>query len=470
MLRINELDDVFHMTEVLAHQPRPSGPRLSIVTNAGGPGVLATDMLIGLGEQMATLSDATVAALNKVLPPHWSHNNPIDIIGDAGPERYEAAVKIAAQDPNADGLLVIMTPQAMSDPVEIAQKLVPFAKLPGKPILASWMGGDRAAEGEAILNKAGIPTFSFPDNAVRAFHYLWRYSYNLNALYETPTLAESDKNAALQAKALISEAQKQGRTLLTEFESKQLLHGYSIPTVPTRLANSAERSRASWQRRLVFRLYLKLNSLTLTHKTDVGGVKLNLRDADAVQRAFAEIAASVAEKAGAQHFQGVTVQPMVQMDGSYELIVGSSIDAQFGPVLLFGLGGQLVEVFKDRALALPPLEHDPGAPLYGADADLQGTAGRARQEASRSQPPGAACWCVSVNWFWICRWCKRLTSTRCLSRLRDLLALDARVVLFPEITDLATYSEAHHSRLSFELCRNSDAERRHLANYSAHPS
>ncbi len=152
VLRINELDDVFHMTEVLAHQPRPAGPRLSIVTNAGGPGVLATDMLIGLGEQLATLSPETVDALNKVLPPHWSHNNPIDIIGDAGPDRYEAAVKIAAEDPNADGLLVIMTPQAMSDPVEIAQKLTPFAKLPGKPI---WRVG-WAASGRAKVKRFSI--------------------------------------------------------------------------------------------------------------------------------------------------------------------------------------------------------------------------------------------------------------------------------------------------------------------------
>ena len=436
VLRINELDDVFHMTEVLAHQPRPSGPRLSIVTNAGGPGVLATDMLIGLGEQMATLSDATVAALNKVLPPHWSHNNPIDIIGDAGPERYEAAVKIAAQDPNADGLLVIMTPQAMSDPVEIAQKLIPFAKLPGKPILASWMGGDRAAEGEAILNKAGIPTFSFPDNAVRAFHYLWRYSYNLNALYETPTLAESDKNAAFQAKALISEAQKQGRTLLTEFESKQLLHGYSIPTVPTRLANSGDEA-AKLAAEIGFPVVLKLNSLTLTHKTDVGGVKLNLRDADAVQRAFAEIAASVAEKAGAQHFQGVTVQPMIQMDGSYELIVGSSIDAQFGPVLLFGLGGQLVEVFKDRALALPPLNTTLArrfmeqTQIFKA---LQGVRGRKPVDLNRLERLLVRFSQLVLDLPMV----QEIDINPLLVSSEGLLALDARVVLFPESTDLAT--------------------------------
>jgi acetyltransferase len=436
VLRINELEDIFHVTEVLAHQPRPAGPRLSIVTNAGGPGVLATDMQIGLGEQMATLSDETVEALNRVLPPHWSHNNPIDIIGDAGPERYEAAVRIAAQDPNADGLLVIMTPQSMSDPVEIAQKLVPFAKLPGKPILASWMGGERASEGEAILSKAGIPTFSFPDNAARAFHYLWRYSYNLKALYETPTLAESDKNAGWRAAALISEAQKQGRALLTELESKQLLEAYSIPTVATRLANSAEEA-AQLASEIEFPIVLKLNSLTLTHKTDVGGVKLNLRNAEEVRQAFREIETSVAEKAGAQHFQGVTVQRMVQMDGSYELIVGSSVDAQFGPVLLFGLGGQLVEVFKDHALALPPLTTTLArrcmeqTQVFKA---LQGVRGRKPVDLSRLERLLVRFSQLVLDLPMV----QEIDINPLLVSSEGVMALDARVVLFPETTDLAS--------------------------------
>ena len=432
VLRINELDDVFHMTEVLAHQPRPAGPRLTIVTNAGGPGVLATDMLIGLGEQMATLSPETMDALNKVLPPHWSHNNPIDIIGDAGPERYEAAVKIAAQDANSDGLLVIMTPQAMSDPVEIAQKLTPFAKLQGKPILASWMGGERASEGEAILNKVGIPTFAFPDSAVRAFHYLWRYSYNLKSLYETPTLAESDKDAALQAGRLISEAQRQGRALLTEFESKQLLQAYSIPTVATKLAKSVEEAVAL-ATEIGFPCVLKLNSVTLTHKTDVGGVKLNLRDAEAVRRAFGEIEAA----ATAEHFRGVTVQPMVQMDGSYELIVGSSIDAQFGPVLLFGLGGQLVEVFKDRALALPPLNTTLArrfmeqTQIFKA---LQGVRGRKPVDLNRLDRLLVRFSQMVLDLPMV----QEIDINPLLVSAEGITALDARVVLFPASTDLAT--------------------------------
>ncbi len=436
VLRINELDDIFHMTEVLANQPRPAGPRLSIVTNAGGPGVLATDMLIGLGEQIAPLSDTTIEALNKVLPHHWSHSNPIDIIGDAGPDRYEAAVKIAAQDPNSDGLLVIMTPQAMSDPVEIARKLVPFAKLPGKPILASWMGGDQAVEGETILNKAGIPTFAFPDNAVRAFHYIWRYSYNLNALYETPTLAESDKNAATLAGKLISAAQQQGRTLLTEFESKQLLQIYSIPTAQTKLAKTAEEAAAA-AAEIGFPVVVKLNSLTLTHKTDVGGVKLHLKDADAVTRAFLEISDSVAENVGAEHFQGVTVQPMVQMDGSYELIVGSSIDAQFGPVLLFGLGGQLVEIFKDRALALPPLNTTLARRFMEQTQiikALRGVRGRKPVDLARLERLLVRFSQLVLDLPFV----KEIDINPLLVSSEGIIALDARVVLYPASTDLAS--------------------------------
>ena len=433
VLRINELHDVFHMTEVLAHQPRPAGPKLCIVTNAGGPGVLATDTLIGLGEQLAPLSDGTREALNRMLPSHWSHNNPIDIIGDAGADRYAAAVRIAAQDPNADGLLVIMTPQAMSDPVEIAQKLTPFAKLPGKPILASWMGGDRANEGEAVLNKAGIPTFPFPDGAVRAFHYLWRYSYNLNALYETPTLAESDKDAASQAAALIGRARSEGRTLLTEFESKELLRVYAIPAVSTRLASSADEA-AQLAAEIGFPSVVKLNSLTLTHKTDVGGVKLNLRDAAGVRQAFREIEDSVTEKAGARHFQGVTVQPMVQMEG-YELIVGSSIDAQFGPVLLFGLGGQLVEVFKDRALALPPLNTTLARRLMEQTRifeALQGVRGRKPVDLAKLERLLVRFSQLVLDLPMI----QEIDINPLVASAEGVLALDARVVLFPKTVDL----------------------------------
>ncbi len=356
MLRVHNLADLFYMAEVLSKQPRPKGPRLTILTNAGGPGVLATDSLVANGGELAALSENTLQALNSFLPSHWSHNNPIDVLGDADSERYGKAIEIASQDPNSDGLLAILAPQGMTNPSDVAKLLTSYAHSTGKPLLASWMGGVSVAEGESILNTAGVPTFSYPDTAARAFTYMWRYTYNLRSLYETPSLAEGpelDDAARTQVQQIIADARGRGQTLLNEFESKRLLALYGIATVETRIARSEDEA-VKHASQIGFPAVLKVFSDTITHKTDVGGVKLNLQDENAVRSAYQSIESSVAEKAGAGHFAGVTVQPMVPLDG-YELILGSSVDPQFGPVLLFGSGGQLVEIYKDRALALPPL-------------------------------------------------------------------------------------------------------------------
>lgn len=356
VLRVHNIADLFYMAEVLGRQPRPKGPRLTILTNAGGPAVLATDKLVANGGELAELSPETLQSLNEFLPAHWSHNNPIDILGDADPERYARALEIASKDPNSDGLLVILAPQGMTDPLQIAERLKPYAKQYNKPVLASWMGGESVAAGEAALNAAGIPTFSYPDTAARAFTYMWRYTYNLRGLYETPTLpdrSEMQSSSRQQVEQIIQNARKNGRLLLTELESKQLLSLYGIPTIETRAATS-EDAAVTIAAQLGFPVVLKVYSETITHKTDVGGVKLNLRDEAALRSAYRSIQSSVTEKVGANQFQGVTVQPMAPLDG-YELILGSSVDPQFGPVILFGSGGQLVEVYRDRALALPPL-------------------------------------------------------------------------------------------------------------------
>jgi acetyltransferase len=356
VLRVDTISELFDMAEVLAKQPRPKGPHLTIVTNAGGPSVIATDMLITSGAQLAELTPETMEAFNKILPPTWSHNNPVDIIGDAKPELYAKAVEIAAKDPNTDGLLVILTPQSMTDPVATAECLKPYAHIEGKPIIASWMGAGQVEKGEDVLNAANIPTFKYPDRAARAFYYMWRYSEDLRALYETPPVGPESKHGEIdreKAAKLLNVAKKAGRTILTEFESKELLAAYGIPTVETHIART-ESDAVKIAAKLGFPVVLKLFSETITHKTDVGGVQLNLRTASAVRQAWKSIETSCAKKAGKEHFLGVTVQPMVKLEG-YELIVGSSVDSQFGPVLLFGTGGQLVEVFKDRALGLPPL-------------------------------------------------------------------------------------------------------------------
>ena len=355
VLRVRQISELFHMAEVLAKQPRPKGPRLAIVTNAGGPAVLATDALIESGGQLASLSPATIAALNAVLPAHWSHGNPVDVLGDASAERYAKGVEIVAADSECDGVLAVFAPQALTDATATAQRLNATTRPRDKPLLASWMGGSQVAAGARLLSQAGIPTFSYADSAARVFQYMWLHSYFLKSLYETPTLAgaEDDGDGQHRVSQILRETLASGRTLLTEAESKRLLAAYGIPTVQSLLAASADEAVAS-AKRLGYPVVLKLNSQTITHKTDVGGVKLNLRGDDAVRRAFVEIAATVDQRAGAGHFDGVTVQPMIASEG-YELIVGSSIDPQLGPVLLFGSGGQLVEVYQDRSLGLPPL-------------------------------------------------------------------------------------------------------------------
>jgi acetyltransferase len=435
VLRVNSIADIFFMSDVLAKQPRPRGKRLCILTNAGGPGVLATDALVAGGGELAELSAATMKAFDEILPAQWSHNNPVDILGDAEPERYAKSLEIAAKDPSIDGMLVVLTPQDMTAPTQIAEKLKPYARGLGKPVLASWMGGAEVAAGEQILNQAGIPTFQFPDSAVRAFNYMWRYAYNLKGIYETPAMPQHADAAVQRGKAerIIRDVRQLGRTILTEYESKQLLKAYDIPTVEMRVA-ATEQEALQAAEEIGYPIVLKLYSLTITHKTDVGGVQLNLRDANAVKSAFQAIKQSVTEKVGAEHFSGVTVQPMVKLDG-YELIVGSSLDSQFGPVILFGTGGQLVEVFKDRALALPPLNSTLALRLMeqtGIFSALKGVRGRKPVDLTALEDLLVRFSQLVVEQPWI----KEIDINPLLASPERLLALDARVVLHgPEMTE-----------------------------------
>src|SRR5271166_6320359 len=355
VLRVDRISELFSMADILNIQPRPKGRRLTILTNAGGPGVLATDALIAGGGQLAPLAPESIEALNRILPLPWSHSNPVDLLGDAGPDRYVKALEVVARDPNTNGLLVILTPQAMIDPTLIADQLKAHCTIADKPVLASWMGGDEVAAGESILHGAGIPSFPYPDTAARAFNHMWRYSQNIRSLYETPVPAGGEDGGADRAGAeeLIASVLASGRTLLTEAESKRLLDLYRIPVVPTRVADTEEQAVAL-AAELGYPAVLKLYSQTITHKTDVGGVRLNLSDGEAVRHAYCAIEQSVRRRVGAEHFLGVTVQPMIELDG-YEIVLGCSPDPQFGPVLLFGAGGPLVELLRDHTLALPPL-------------------------------------------------------------------------------------------------------------------
>jgi acetyltransferase len=431
VLRVDNISELFSMAEVLAKQPRPKGPRLVMVTNAGGPGVLATDALINEGGELAELTPETIETLNQLLPPHWSHNNPVDVLGDASAERYRKAVEIVSRDPNNDGVLVILAPQAMTDPTQTAEQLKDFAELDGKPILASWMGGAQVSAGEAILNRNNIPTFAYPDTAARVFDSMWRYTYNLRGLYETPALVSDNGQAgggAQIAARIIQTAHRASRAILTEPEAKELLKAYGIRVVGTRLAkNEDDAAKAAGE--IEYPVVLKLFSETITHKTDVGGVRLQLENAEAVRRAYREIESSVKEKAGPGHFLGVTVQPMVA-SGGYELIIGSALDPQFGPVLLFGLGGQLVEVFKDHALALPPLNTTLARRLMEQTQVYQALKGVRGRKAVNLEALEE----LLVRFSQLVvenRFVKEIEINPLIASGEGLIALDARAVLYP---------------------------------------
>jgi acetyltransferase len=439
VLRVNRIAELFEMADILSKQPRSRGRRLTIVTNAGGPGVLATDALLAAGGELASLAPATFERLDSFLPKHWSHANPVDILGDADAERYGKALETVFQDPGTDGFLIALAPQGMTNPTEVARQVVSHVKQLSAPVLAAWMGGDSVAEGMHLISRAGIPAFAYPDEAARAFTYLWQYSANLRALNETPVLASAEPSEfeVTKGSQILNSVRLRARSLLTEWESKQLLSAYGIPTVRTELAKSAEQA-AELAAGIGYPVVLKLHSETISHKTDVGGVQLDLHTNEAVRSAFDKIRQSVSERAGAQHFLGVTVQPMVLQRG-YELILGSSIDPQFGPVLLFGAGGELVEVWRDRALGLPPLTTTLArrmmerTRIYRA---LQGVRGRKPVDM-------AALESVLVRFSQLVaeqRWIKEIDINPLLASEDQIIALDARVVLHAadsQIPDLA---------------------------------
>ena len=357
VLRVDTIEELFDMAEVLAKQPLPTGRRLAIVTNAGGPGALATDALVlGHGE-LAELAAKTMGDLNALLPLHWSHHNPVDVLGDADAARFAQALRIVAGDAAVDGVLAILTPQAMTQPTNIAREVAEIAGQINKPLLASWMGAQSVQEGRGILNAAGVPTYDYPDEAALAFVRMREHRLRLIWLSETQSAhADDDESEALPLVGeMIDAVLKSGRTLMTEQEAKQLLQVAGIPIVETRVAYD-EAAAVAAAEALGFPVVVKLLSSTITHKSDCGGVQLNLLNASAVRQAWRLICDNVTHLHGLAAFEGVTVQRMITQKG-IELILGMSTDAQFGPVLLVGAGGTLVEVLQDHALALPPLNH-----------------------------------------------------------------------------------------------------------------
>ncbi len=354
IIRVEEIEDLFNCSEVLGMQPHPKGPNLAIITNAGGPGVMATDSLISRGGKLAQLSSETIRALDKVLPPYWSRGNPIDILGDATPQRYADVIKICRQDDNIDGLLIIFTPQGVTNPSEAAVAVVEASKDASKTILTSWMGEEDVKSANGVLTRSKLPTYSTPERAVKTYMYMYQYTRNLEQLYETPEeLPVGLHTPAPSLLDILKKAAGENREILTEPEAKAFLEAYGIPVAMTLVARTEEEAVSSAEQ-IGYPVVLKIYSPQITHKTDVGGVLLNLKDEEGVRVAYRAIIENAERYAPDASVQGVTVQPMVSRQG-YEVIVGSKKDPLFGPVVLFGMGGVFVEVFRDRALGFPPL-------------------------------------------------------------------------------------------------------------------
>jgi len=353
-LRIGEL---FSAATTLTSAFSVKGERLAIVTNGGGPGVMASDRVTDLGLSLAELSEDTLKRLDTVLPATWSQANPVDVIGDATPERYSQAVEICMCDPGVDGLLVILTPQAMTDPAAVARSLVMLGDKNHKPLLACWMGDIQVAEGRRILRDANVPTFHTPEAAVEAFSYLVNYYRNQKLLLETPGPLSLGKAPDVEgAQMIIEGALAEGRKVLSESESKAVLHAFHIPTAQASVVRSPNEALVQAES-LGFPVVLKINSPDITHKSDAGGVRLGISNAQAVRSAYNDMLNSVQKIRPEAHIDGVTIEPMLQRPNGRELLVGLVTDPVFGPVITFGAGGTAVEVMGDRAVTLPPLNH-----------------------------------------------------------------------------------------------------------------
>ncbi len=353
--RIFEIEDMFDCAELLARQQPPKGARLAIITNAGGPGVMTTDALIERDGELAALSQETMDALDSFLPTCWSRGNPVDVLGDAPPERFARAVEVVLKDKEVDAVLVILTPQAMTDPTATAEAVARVATKANKPTVAAWMGGRAVSRGTQILSEAGIPAYNTPEKAVRAFMHLVSYARNLEVLHETPR--DIPVEFMLDRKRLrgvFDTILTEGGDVLSENVSKAFLESYDIPVTKPHLARTRQEA-VEVARREGYPVVLKIHSPDITHKTDVGGVILSLGNDEAVNKAWDRMMQTAAERRPDADIRGATIQKMVTYPNSFELILGTTKDPIFGSVLMVGMGGTAAEVFRDRALALPPL-------------------------------------------------------------------------------------------------------------------
>lgn len=352
IVRVNEIDDLFNCAKTLSKQKIPDGNRLAIITNAGGPGVISADMLVTRGGKLAKLSESTIKRLDPILNTAWSKRNPIDLLGDASAEEYKDALELCLNQEGIDGVLLLLTPQTMTDATEIARGIVSVKNEKKKPILASFMGGDSVAQGKKILEKKGIPVFPYPERAVKSFIYLYEYSKNLESLYQTPsTIPHAFNPRTEENQKIIKEVMRKGRHVLNNEETRKILENYNIPVSQSALARNEEEA-VKIANKMGFPVAMKVASPDILHKTEVNGVELNIIDEKEVREAFSKIMKNVKRYSKAK-IHGILIEEMISK--KYELIIGCKKDPIFGPAIVFGMGGVAVNVFKDMKVGLPPL-------------------------------------------------------------------------------------------------------------------
>ncbi len=437
-VRVTTVNQLFAAAQTLASGTRVEGPRLAIVTNGGGPGVMAADRASDLNVPLAELSPATIDKLSAVLPTHWSHSDPVDILGDADSERYRAATEIALADKNVDGLLVLLTPQAMTDPTACAEGVIAAAKEVNKPTLACWMGANLVKEGRQRFASAGIPQFSSPEAGVDAFGYLACYRRNQKALLQAPAPRSRQREPDVEgARLIIEHAMGERRYALSNAEAKAILKAFHIPTSPSINVNSAADALIAAEG-VGLPVAMKINSPDITHKSDVGGVRLNIREPRSVRTAFREMMDGVKAHSPDARVSGVTIEPMVERPHAREIMIGIAHDPVFGPVISFGAGGTAVEIFADSQVALPPLNE------YLSQDLIRGTRAARFLKQFRNLPPADTSKLTDVL--------QRISEIACeLPEIKELdinpllvdedgvIAVDARVVVAPPKTSTAHY-------------------------------
>ncbi|MCX7172965.1 MAG: GNAT family N-acetyltransferase [Proteobacteria bacterium] len=384
VVRLANVGQMYAAAQALFSNFHPRGNRLAIITNGGGPGVMAADRASDLGIPLAVLTRKTSDTLNQILPPIWSKSNPLDIIGDADPARYAATLAACMVDDNVDGVLAILTPQAMTDPTQTARAVIELANKSNKPLVTCWMGEEQVREARLLFRGAGIPTFRTPDPAVELFSHISNYYRNQKLLMQTPaSMSDHTRPALASARLVIETALQEGRRTLSEMESKAVLAAFHIPIAQTMVARSAEEAMQIAQE-IGLPVVMKVDSLQIDHKSDYGGVRLNLTNLNAVRDAYQEIVEKVHKNRPDAVINGIAIEPMIVKPNGRELMVGMVRDEIFGPAITLepgGVGYEFGKAGKERAVALPPLNH-----ILVADM-LQSTHAVARLGAFRNKPP-----------------------------------------------------------------------------------